>query len=259
MKLMRYEEWIKSVHQVDGLSERVENELRKDIVTFMIIFGTNADLGTSAIAKAVFIFHKFSKLRSFKKINFMLYASVCIFISAKFDDNPVKLDAIARMFLTMNIIYQKIRARHPLGTRDLDPNDFPLSIYRETTFEQNTIQLACETFTTAEAEILSDIGYDLDIDLPYYYIQSLEEKGIMVDEELLDIATAVINKSWRTILCLYYEPKVIALAALACAQEITDHAAADNISKIGSSWMKSFGEFDGEEVKEVTKYLKELN
>eukprot|EP00331_Platyophrya_macrostoma_P012829 CAMPEP_0176414208 /NCGR_PEP_ID=MMETSP0127-20121128/5134_1 /TAXON_ID=938130 /ORGANISM="Platyophrya macrostoma, Strain WH" /LENGTH=164 /DNA_ID=CAMNT_0017794089 /DNA_START=55 /DNA_END=549 /DNA_ORIENTATION=+ len=158
MKLMRYEEWVKSVHQADGLSERIENELRKDIVTFMIIFGKRAELGTSAIAKAIFIFHKFSKLLSFKKINYMLYASACIFISAKFDDNPLKVDIIGRMFIVMNYVYQKIRARHPLGTRDLDPADFPNSIFKEAIFDENTINLACESFTAAEAEILSEIG-----------------------------------------------------------------------------------------------------
>jgi len=182
---------------------------------------------------------------------------VCVFISAKFDDNPVKLDVIAKMFLIMNYNYQKLRARDPLGTRDLAPADFPLSTLRDVSFEENTIELACETLTIAEAEILADIGYDLDIDLPYNYLHSLEEKGIMVEETLLETATAVVNKSWSTTLCLYFEPKMIALAALSYAHELNQ---SDNKGlKERSVWSQCFGEIDKEEVKEVTKYLEQLN
>lgn len=254
---MKYEEWVKSVHQADGLSERVENEIRKDIVTFMIILGKHADLGTSAIAKAIFIFHKFSKLLSFKRINFLLYASCCIFISAKFDDTPLKLDVIARMFLTMNLVYRELRTAHPLGSKDLEPSDFPVSIFKEIGFEQKAIELTCDSFTTAEAEILMETGYDLDIDLPYSYIKMLEEENSMIEESLVDTAMAVVNKSWQTILCLYFEPKVIAMGALIFAQELNRRSSKD--TKLESAWRKVFGDVNQEEVEEVTKYLKELN
>ena len=84
-----------------------------------------------------------------------------------------------------------------------------------------------------------------------------EEKTLMAEESLVDTAIAVVNKSWQTILCLYFEPKVIAIGALSFAQELNDHKKKG--SQLSPSWLKVFGEVSVEEVKEVTKYLKELN
>mmetsp|Transcript_24268 Transcript_24268/g.28261 ORF Transcript_24268/g.28261 Transcript_24268/m.28261 type:complete len:82 (+) Transcript_24268:248-493(+) len=81
----------------------------------------------------------------------------------------------------------------------------------------------------------------------------------MVEESLLETATAVINKSWQTILCLYFEPKVIAIAALTYAHELNNNCVGMNESKLGLGWRKYFGEINEEEINEVTKYLKELN
>lgn len=256
MKLMKYEEWIDSIHRADGISEQTENEIRKDIVSFMIIFGENADMENSAIAKAIFIFHKYSKAVSFKKFNVLLYAVACIFIAAKFEDKPLKLTFATRLYLTMGAIYQRIRIFYPMGLRDLVPSDFQLSFLKELKLDPIVLDHASEGLLEAETDVLSQIGYELDIELPYSYINQLEAKNLMLDESFLDIVKALINKSWRTTLCLYFEPKVIVLGAMNHAQFVGRTLLRE--TKLGNDWMEVFGDIHEEEVIEVTKYLKEL-
>lgn len=256
MKLMKYEEWVQSIHQADGLTQELENAIRRDAVSFIIAFGNNTELKTSTIAKAIYIFHQYSKVRSFKKFDYLLCAATCIFITSKFEDKPLKLDALTRTYVRMHLIYQRKRKINPIGTKNIDPVDLLLEGSKEFKADQVAMSLLKDRFKSTESNVLSEIGYDLDIDLPYTYLNALEETGAMLDESFLEAVMCIINQSWRTTLCLYFEPKMIALGALKLAQSQGGFSIKN--PKHVSSWTKLFGEIAEEEIEEVMKYLKEL-
>lgn len=252
MKLTQYEEWIKSVHQSDGITQELEDGIRRDVVTFMVVFGKNTDLRTSTIAKAIFIFHQYSKLRSFKRFDYLRYAVTCIFITSKFEDTPLKLEAIAQMYLTMNLIYQKKRAVFSIETKGLDAAELLVDgPKKDMKYDKTTMQFLKDKFISIESDILFEIGFDLDIDLPYSYFKRVRREKSEFDERFLDAARLIINRSWLTTFCLYFEPKLIVLGALNLAQSMKN-------SKRGKPWKDIFGEVSFEEVTEVTKYLKKL-
>lgn len=67
MKLMLYEEWMKSPHQLDGIAADKELEIRNEMVDFMLEYGPNyLELNEEITFKAILIMHRFSQQISFK-------------------------------------------------------------------------------------------------------------------------------------------------------------------------------------------------
>lgn len=57
------------------------------------------------------------------------------------------------------------------------------------------------------------LGFDFDIELPYKYLEAFHNyPGI--DPKILSYSNSFINDSFRTHVCLYYDPRVITLACL---------------------------------------------
>jgi hypothetical protein len=74
-----------------------------------------------------------------------------------------------------------------------------------------------EKIKEKEMEILKITGFDINVDLPYIYIEKM--KGYLVEylpkgEKLIDIVYNFVNDSFKLPVCLYYSPLKIALAAI---------------------------------------------
>lgn len=98
---------------------------------------------------------------------------------------------------------------------------FFLKIYnRQTNFpftiEENLIFETSEKLCTIEFEILNQIGFDLNLELPYKYVHLMKSYYIdyLRNPKLIVITTNFINDSFKLPLCLYYDPLIIALASL---------------------------------------------
>lgn len=74
-----------------------------------------------------------------------------------------------------------------------------------------------EKVKARELEILAKTGFDLSIELPYKYIDAMQEyfkQYLRNSERLIEITYYYINDSFKTPLCLYYHPMKIALAVM---------------------------------------------
>ena len=74
-----------------------------------------------------------------------------------------------------------------------------------------------EKIKEKELEILKITGFDINVDLPYIYIEKM--KGYFMEylpkgEKLIDIVYNFVNDSFKLPVCLYYSPLKIALAAI---------------------------------------------
>jgi len=65
---------------------------------------------------------------------------------------------------------------------------------------------------------LNHLGFDFDIELPYSYLAAFKNYPGLNDDLILKIANNFVNDSFRTHVCLYYDPRVIALACLELSQ-----------------------------------------
>jgi cyclin T len=61
---------------------------------------------------------------------------------------------------------------------------------------------------------MNTLGFDFDIELPYKYLEHFNEYPGINEKILFKIANNFVNDSFRTHVCLYYDPRVIALACL---------------------------------------------
>jgi len=94
-----------------------------------------------------------------------------------------------------------------------------------------------EKIKKRELEILYLTGFDLNIDLPYIYIEKLKpyfQQYLPKSEKLVEIAYNFINDSFKLPVCLYYSPLKIALAAVYL---LNHHFKVDLVdTKSGTKW-----------------------
>ena len=219
MRLMLYDEWNRSIHQEDGISKEKEIEIRCETVSFITAYGILLDLNQVTIAKGIYIFHLISQQISFKKLDRLAFGCVCIFLSSKLDDkfraHILKQSVKTYCYLSNEYKKQqknfKNNPHYQVTYDDVSKdkaNSFAMDLKYSTEIESK--------FTIIEIEILQMIGFDLNIDLPYKYLQIHKEAFDMykTHPELFITAWTWINESLKTIVGLYYEPWLITLAAI---------------------------------------------
>ena len=269
MKLMLYEEWIKSPHQEDGIPLKKEMEIRNEILDFMLEYGCHLILPPENVFKAVFLFHRFSTQISFKKFDRFLYAASATFLAAKLDDIPRPLENAVKYYIFLTEHKKKYSQAKTTENDSLFKTSEPTE---KTAFQQQQNQELFEEFSKtidkkkiidkkekfcdAEVQILKMIGYDLEIDLPYRYLEEFTKKyePIPSANVFMKIAKNFVNDNFRTTLCLYYQPHIIALAALHLTQVYLGDVLADFN---GKKWFKFFSDdTTEEEIKQAAEHLK---
>lgn len=268
MKLMLYEEWVRSLHQEDGIPAKKEMEIRNEIFDFMREYGLSLMLFHESVGKAVFLFHKFSTHLSFKKFDRFLYAASATFLAAKLEDMPRSLETAVKYYIFLTEHKKK------LGGLSNEKTNLLKSDGDKTSFQQQQTQEMFEEFSKsvdpkkiidkkekfcdAELQILKMIGYDLDIDLPYRYLEEFIKKYEQIPSPniFMKIANNFLNDTFRTTLCLFYPPHIIALAALHLTQVYLGDFLPDFN---GKKWFKFFSdETSEEEIKQAAGHLKEF-
>jgi protein BUR2 len=255
MKLMLFDEWSRSVHQDDGLTKEKERVIRNDVVSFMTLYGIYSGLPQITISKGIFIFHKYSKIVSFKKFDFILYAAACIFLIAKLDDKPKELKESIKLYDFMYKTYKKLKDSAPEGALvELRADHFSKEAYTSFKIDQSSWKTLEEKFVMAESDILKITGYDFEIELPYKYLDFVKTMKFIPDATFLKITNNFINDSWRTTVCLYYEPRLITLAALNMAQSFC-HQKLDDLDQ-NMPWYTCFGgDIEKKEIEDVTNHI----
>jgi len=143
------------------------------------------------------IFHKYYLLK--KKFPDILtkYLScfTCLFLALKICDCLISFDHLIKIFLKLLFKIQMI-----------NPVDINEKIIKET--KERLFQI--------EFEILDFIGFDLNINMPYSYLQKMIPyfKDFLKMDKLILCATSFLNDSFKLPLCLYYDPFLILLACI---------------------------------------------
>jgi hypothetical protein len=139
------------------------------------------------ISTAMVFFHKYCLIKQdgFKtKLEAKLVASACLFISIKTNYGFISVEKIASVASSL------LKGCEEIG----------------------------EKIIKSEIKILAKIGFDLDIDLPYKFLESMIDylRRNFKDNfrNFLQTTTNFINDSFKLPLCLNYEPKLIALTSI---------------------------------------------
>jgi hypothetical protein len=140
-------------------------------------------------------FHKhFLYLTCFKdEADKYLTCFACIFLANKVCNLLIPLPQL------VNIYWSLIPAH--LKTAKLD--------------DKLTLELS-EALFGKEFELLENLGFDLNVDLPFIYVNQMKVYFLeyLKNSKLLIITTNIINDSFILPLCLYYDPLLIALASI---------------------------------------------
>jgi len=241
MKLMLLEEWADSIHQKDGISKDKERQMRFEVVSFMTYYGIFFKLPQITIAKGIHIFHQVSMQISFKKFDRLLYGATSIFLASKLDDYPKPIKEFTRAFDYMHTIHKKQMVKN-VNNAYFEPSYSEITEdgYKAHKIDSKRQAELEEKFCGTECEILKLIGYDLVIELPYQYLDMIKKNPIIPDAALLKVANNFLNDSMRTIVCLYFEPRVIALAALNLASNFCNYKFPSLEDQ--RPWYKCFGD-----------------
>lgn len=142
-------------------------------------------------------FHKyFIYIKKFPDI-FTKYLScfTCLFLALKVCDCLMPFDHLIKNFLRLLFKIQNI-----------NPVEINEKIIKET--KERVFQI--------EFEILDLIGFDLNIDMPYTYLQKMSNYFIncIKAEKLIFCTTSFLNDSFKLPLSLYYDPLLILLACI---------------------------------------------
>jgi len=224
----------------------------------MTYYGIFFKLPQITIAKGIVIFHQVSKQISFKKFDRILYGAACIFLASKLDDFPKPIKEFIKAYDYMYNIHKKQMIKNT-NNPYFEPS---YSEITEEGYKAHSIDAKKQSdledkFCGTEIEVLKLIGYDLVIELPYQYLDIVKKSSIIPDANFLKIANSFLNDTMRTTVCLYYEPRVIALAALNLASHFCNYKFPSLENQ--QPWFKCFGEDIGIElVEEVTLNVMEI-
>jgi hypothetical protein len=188
MRLLQLSEWYRSNHyEQDKISAEEELTIRNKMVDLIRTLGSQITAGWHSIAKAITIFHIYSRQHSFKRFEYWYYGAAALHLACKLDDHPKDLEKVVHQFSHHLVLHAEKLPRDEIKIR----------------------------LCAAEKALLAAMGYDLDIQLPYFWLVEFQRQyPVPMDIRLYKIATGFLNDSFRTLVILFYEPWVIALAAI---------------------------------------------
>lgn len=153
----------------------------------------------------------------------------------------------------------------------LDTSEFSNKhkLEEDITIEDFSLELKCEILRRIlenkikekELEILMQIGFDLNVDLPYLYMDRMRgyfQQNFQKSDKLIEICYNFLNDSFKLPLCVYYSPLKIALASiLLLSRHFKNIELVDN--KNGVKWYQMISEeIELEEIENISDYLNVL-
>lgn len=187
---------------LDGLTYETERRYRKEGARFIMECGTKMGLGHNTMATGVVYFHRFYMFHSFKSFPRYVTACCCLFLAGKVEETPKKCRDIiktARGILNDNYFYS-------FGD---DPK---------------------EEVMTLERILLQTIKFDLQVEHPYTFLLKYAKcfKGDQQKlQKMVQMAWNFVNDSLSTVVCLQWEPEIIAVALIHLASKLSKFTVLD--------------------------------
>jgi hypothetical protein len=170
-------------------------EYYDDIHTFITKYLVSVKAQQTVVCTAMIFFHKYFLYKKCFENESDKYLSclACIFLANKVCNFLIPLPDLIKVY--WNIIPAHLR---------------------QGKLDAKAIQDYTEVLSYKEFEILDYLGFDLNVDLPFSYINQM--KGYFIDylksSKLILITTNIINDSFILPICLYYDPLLVALASM---------------------------------------------
>lgn len=246
MNYMTYEDWCSPSPSVQdgmllyilGMSEDDEMQCIYEIMNFLrYIYESFHNYPDIVFYKALVLLHKFFRKVSIRQLRYdkCLVGTACFFLAAKLEDCPVKLIDLA-------VLYHKA---------ELKRNGWPM----KSPTEQQKFQIQSK-ICELESEILRQIGFDLEIELPYRYFKQFKDYPAPNMEKILKTAACFCNDTFLKPLCLYYHPMQIACSCIYFASLFFKTPLPDNKN---NPWFKYLHEgIELRHLQDVTEVMKTI-
>ncbi|XP_055857176.1 cyclin-K [Episyrphus balteatus] len=190
----------------DGISFETERRYRKEGARFIMNCGTQMGLGHNTMATGVVYFHRFYMFHTFKNFPRYVTACCCLLLAGKVEETPKKCRDIirtARSLLTDAQFFS-------FGD---DPK---------------------EEVMTLERILLQTIKFDLQVEHPYSFLLKYAKciKGDQAKlQKMVQMAWNFVNDSLSTVVCLQWEPEIIAVALIHLASKLSKFTVVDWVGR----------------------------
>lgn len=221
MRLLSQKEWENPKYKNEGilqinlgLSQMKLNSFFDEVFSHIFKVCTMKNYSHEIFGIAMTLFHYYTYFKSFSEYDRCEVAISCIYLACKIE------------FTYMNAE---------------DARNICLEIKKNQTGKVTNISL---DFTKFDVDLLTFIGYDMDIKTPYkYYKKFYYEKlelSIQQDKKTFEIGIKIINDTYRSNMVLFFHPKYIALGSIFLTLRLTK-------------------EEDNTNIREISKYDKSIN
>eukprot|EP00826_Nyctotherus_ovalis_P040765 TRINITY_DN4042_c0_g1_i32.p1 TRINITY_DN4042_c0_g1~~TRINITY_DN4042_c0_g1_i32.p1 ORF type:complete len:251 (-),score=38.91 TRINITY_DN4042_c0_g1_i32:53-805(-) len=183
------------------------------------------------------LLHKYLRKVAIQKFSHdkHLVSTACLLLASKVENAPLKLAKLAAAFHKAQLKRHGLPAKQPSAHQLFQ------------------IQSA---LCLIESEVLTEIGFDFDVELPYRYIQEYGEYEADGIGEVVQVASCICNDTFIMPLCLYYHPMQIACG---CIYFSTLHLKTPLPNFGGNPWYKFLhSEIEFAHVQEIANYLKHI-
>ncbi|KAL0580959.1 hypothetical protein V5O48_001051 [Marasmius crinis-equi] len=168
-------------------------------VEFLYRLGTSLKLPSPALFTAATWLHRFYMRYSMEDFHRQDVAASCIFLATKTEECGRKLRDVAMVY------HSKLSG--------LDVNDIPSDSQEVDQYQSNIL--------LTEEYLLEAICFDFTVESPHSDLVDLFIAGPH-DDVLEDFAWSLAHDSYRTPLCLFFPPFIIAVACYVLAQRLVD-------------------------------------
>ncbi|CAK7346325.1 unnamed protein product [Dovyalis caffra] len=183
----------------DGIDLDEESQLRKLYCSFIKELGMKLKVPQVTIACALILCHRFYMRQSHGKNDWKTMASASMFLACKLEETP-------RLLRDVVVVAYELMHRWD-----------PSASYRIRQIEFCDKQK--ELLVIGERLLLTTIGFDLDVHLPYKpLVNALKKLNIYPD--LAKVAWNFVNDWLCTTLCLQYKPHYIAAGSMYLAAKL---------------------------------------
>ncbi|KAG8058905.1 hypothetical protein GUJ93_ZPchr0002g26406 [Zizania palustris] len=189
-----------SLSRKDGITERMESEIRQLYCLFVRDIGIRLKLPQMTIATAIMFCHRFYLHQSLAKNGWQTIATVCIFLASKVEDTPCPLDHVIR------VAYGTMYRKDPATAQ---------RIHQKDVFEKQKALILI-----GERLVLATIRFDFNIQHPYRPLLDAMKKLGITQKEVKQVAWNFVNDWLKTTLCLQYKPQYIAAGSLYLAAKL---------------------------------------
>lgn len=178
---------------VDGFSYAKEMSYRCSTACFIQEVGKALRFPQLSISTALVFMHRFYSRKSFQEYDRFIMSCTCLLLGGKVEETPKKLK---------DVLCEAFKKRYNVKASEVpDP-------------ESRKFWELKEQVLVSERVLLQTLGFELQLEHPYRELLAFV-RSVQKSRDFAQLAWNFVNDSYRTTVCLQYDHKTIAAAAIA--------------------------------------------